>query len=120
MGNIVTERPYGPGGTETRRGTKHFSGGTKVYIVGTYAGMCEDITVVGLARKPRRYIRVTLRVTQVENLRVKPCYQPAVLRKMQPDDLPAGAAREEAEALRDSLLRWQEAMRKPKNRGPQP
>ena len=40
--NIVPTRKFGPGGTETRMGTKHFSPGTKVYIIDWYPGTCED------------------------------------------------------------------------------
>jgi hypothetical protein len=33
VANIVHERPYGPGGQEVRRGTKHFAPGAKVVIL---------------------------------------------------------------------------------------
>ncbi|BDD05594.1 hypothetical protein [Aureibacter tunicatorum] len=80
--NIVNERKFGHEGSETRNGTKHFSPGTKVYIIDWYAGTCEDIIVVGLSRKPKRFIKVVIRAGWVENLRPKLCYDPKALRKI--------------------------------------
>lgn len=82
VGNIVRERPYGPGGAETRLGTKHFAPGAKVYIINWYAGMCRRIIVVGLHRKSKRFITLALDVRLVENLRPKVCYDPAVIAKV--------------------------------------
>ena len=82
VANIVSERPYGPGGQEVKIGTKHFRPGTKVYIIDWFPGMCEDIIVIGLARKPKRYIDVVIKVDWIENLRMKLCYDPSVLRKI--------------------------------------
>jgi hypothetical protein len=79
--NIVHHRGYGPGGLETKSGTKHFKGGAKVYIIDWYAGMCEDVIVVGQHRKSRDFIKVVTRVEFVENLRVKLCYNPKVIAK---------------------------------------
>jgi len=80
--NIVAERPYGSGGKETRIGTKHFSPGTKVYIIDWHHGMCESIVVVGLSRKPKKFITITIRADYVENLRVQMAYNPTVLKKI--------------------------------------
>ncbi|RSK38423.1 hypothetical protein [Hymenobacter perfusus] len=82
VGNIVRERPYGPGGAEIRFGTKHFAPGAKVYIINWYAGMCRRIIVVGLHRKSKRFITLALDVRLVENLRPKVCYDPAVIAKL--------------------------------------
>jgi hypothetical protein len=81
VGNIVRERPYGPGGAEIRFGTKHFAPGAKVYIINWYAGMCRRIIVVGMHRKSKRLITLALDVRLVENLRPKVCYDPAVIAK---------------------------------------
>jgi hypothetical protein len=62
VGNIVRERPYGPGGAEIRFGTKHFASGAKAYIINWYAGMCRRIIVVGLHRKSKRFITLALDV----------------------------------------------------------
>lgn len=82
VGNIVRERPYGPGGVEIRFGTKHFAPGAKVYIINWYAGMCRRIIVVGLHRKSKRFITLALDVRLVENVRSKVCYDPAVIAKL--------------------------------------
>ena len=65
VGNIVRERPYGPGGTEIRFGTKHFAPGAKVYVINWYAGLCRRIVVVGLHRKSKRLITLALDVRLV-------------------------------------------------------
>jgi hypothetical protein len=39
VGNIVRERAYGPGGAETRLGTKHFAPGQR-FISSTGTGAC--------------------------------------------------------------------------------
>lgn len=82
IANVVQDRACGPGGLEKRPGTKHFSPGTKVYIIDWYAGMYEYIIVVGLSRKPKRFIKVVLRADWVDNLRVKLCYDPAAQKKI--------------------------------------
>lgn len=81
VGNIVKQRPYGHDGQHIRNGTKHFSPGTKVYIIDWYPGLCENIMVVGPARESRRFIKVVVRVDWVENFRVQQCYKPSALKK---------------------------------------
>ena len=112
VANIVNDRPFGPGGQETRIGTKHFRPGTKVYIIDWYAGMCEDIIVVGLARKPRRFIKVVIRADWVENLRVKLCYNPGALDKIYNHfdtefDNINRLTKEFAETMREVIPNWQ-------------
>ena len=82
VGNIIRERPYGPGGAEIRLGTKHFAPGAKVYIINWYAGMCQRIIVIGLHRKSKRFITLAIDVRLVENLRPKVCYDPTVIAKI--------------------------------------
>jgi hypothetical protein len=82
VANMVPERPYGPGGAETRRGTKHFAPGAKLYIIDWYAGGCERIIVVGQHRGSKRLVTLVIDVRLVENLRAKVCYQPAVIAKI--------------------------------------
>lgn len=65
-----------------RAGTKHFAPGAKVYIIDWYAGMCQHIVVVGMHRKSKRLITLTLDVRLVENLRPKVCYDPKAIAKM--------------------------------------
>ena len=82
VANMVPERPYGPGGAETRRGTKHFAPGAKLYIIDWYAGTCERIIVVGQHRSSKRFVTLVIDVKLVENLRTKVCYQPAIINKI--------------------------------------
>ena len=82
VANIVPEREFGPEGNEIKYGTKSFCPKTKVYIIGWHPGMCESIIVVGLARKPRKFVTMTIRADWVENLRVKLAYNPAVIKKI--------------------------------------
>ena len=82
IGNIVSGRQFGPEGNETRYGTKTFRPKTRVYIIGWHPGMSESIIVVGLARKPRKFVTMTIRADWVENLRVKLAYNPTVIKKI--------------------------------------
>ena len=81
VGNVVAERPYGPGGEEARRGTKHFSPGTKVYCLPAQWGDgYEDIIVIGRHRASKRYARLVMSAEFISNWRAKVVYGPAVLR----------------------------------------
>lgn len=62
LANVKRERPFGPGGAETKFGTPQFRGGTKVYIAGCYAGMCNNVVAIGLHRKSRRFITCVIDV----------------------------------------------------------
>jgi hypothetical protein len=55
VANIVQERPYGPGGAETRRGTKHFQPGAKVYVtdrLGHFKGLSFQVIARRIATLP--------------------------------------------------------------------
>jgi hypothetical protein len=81
VGNIVEERPYGEGGTETKRGTKHFSPGTKVYCLPSHWGDgYEKIRVIGRHRGSRQFATLVIRADWVTNWRAKVVYDPVVLR----------------------------------------
>jgi len=77
--NVLQERKCGEGGTESRRGTKHFRGGAKVYIVGAHWGMCESVIVIGHHRASGRYVQMTIKRRYIENLRMTLCYSPKVI-----------------------------------------
>ena len=77
--NVVKERDYGPGGSEQRNGTKHFRGGSKVYIIGAHWGMSESVTVIGHHRASGRYAQMDIRRKHLENLRMTLCYSPKVI-----------------------------------------
>ncbi|MBO0358699.1 hypothetical protein J0X19_12140 [Hymenobacter sp. BT186] len=78
VANVVAERPYGPGGLETRSGTKHFQPGAKVYIIDWFPGMCDAVTVIGHHRKSHQLMKLVMRVNTLEQFRPKVCYSPAV------------------------------------------
>lgn len=109
VANIKSEIPYGAGGNETKVGTKQFKGGAKVYIVGSYPGMCESLIVIGQHRHTGKVIRSVVRVTVVENLRVKLIYSKAV-RKLYDQEAPSGASmvktKLDAESLEKNIPIW--------------
>jgi uncharacterized protein (TIGR02996 family) len=81
--NAVLERPYGPGGAETRRGTKHFTPGAKVYVFDFFWGMGgEQVTVIGRHRKAGRYITLSMCAAHLANWRAELVYAPAVIRRI--------------------------------------
>ena len=83
VGNIVEQRSYGEGGTETRPGTKHFSGGTKVYCLPAQWGDgYEKIIVIGRHRGSKRFETMIVSSEWVTNWRAKVVYAPAVLRRI--------------------------------------
>src|SRR5688500_14907210 len=60
--NVVTEREYGPGGAEKRRGTRHFAPGAKVFVFNFFWGTGgERVTVIGRHRRSHRFIRLSMR-----------------------------------------------------------
>jgi len=76
--NIVQTRLHGEEKV-LKRGTKHFRGGAKVYVVNAYAGMCEDLIVIGHHRKSGRYITIAIRAKHLENFRITKVFSPKVL-----------------------------------------
>lgn len=81
--NIIAERPYGPGGRETRAGTKHFAPGAKVYVLDFFWGMGgEDVTVIGHHRRSHQLVTMTIRSRWLVNWRVELVYRPAVIRAL--------------------------------------
>jgi hypothetical protein len=100
VGNVVAERLYGEDG-ELRRGAKLFPGGTKVYYRSAYWGMgAESVTVLGLSRRPRRWITATVASQLIENWRAQLIHAPRVLQELQDDDiLDEGEARAKAEVM---------------------
>ncbi|TGE04880.1 hypothetical protein [Hymenobacter fodinae] len=117
VGNIIRERPYGPGGAEIRYGTKHFAPGTKVYIIDWYPGMCQSIVVVGLHRKSKRLITISIDVRLVENLRPKVCYNPTAIAKFKEHYRPIppcnnsridSLTKELAETMCQAIPHWQQ------------
>jgi len=80
LGNLRTENFNGPDGAVVS-GTKHFSGGTKVFFRDAHWGMgAETIDVVGRHRGSARLIAINIQRRKVHNWRTKVIYSPAVLR----------------------------------------
>ncbi len=80
VANVVDERPYGEGGRETRRGTKHFSPGTKVYCFPPLWGDgYEKVQVVGRHRGSRRYVTMIVASRWLTSWRVQLVYSPAAI-----------------------------------------
>lgn len=109
VGNVKNHIPYGHGGLEIRNGTRQFRGGAKVKIVGSFPGSCDGLVAIGQNKHTGKYIRTIIRVTAVENLRVKLMYGMAevALYKLPP---PVGAVmikrKEDAEYLERIIPEW--------------
>lgn len=115
VANIKKEHPFGPGGEETKSGTRQFSGGTKVYIAGCYPGPCESVLAIGLHRKSRRFIVCNVDVRWVEDFRVKMVYHPRVLELITQDERCWIRTKVEAETWASAFPRWQEIWEKKAN-----
>lgn len=82
VANIVYERKAGIDGKEIKIGTKNFNSGTKVYVISWQPSLAENIVVVGLERKSKKFITTYLRADYIENLRVKIAHNPFVIKKI--------------------------------------
>jgi hypothetical protein len=84
VANVVEERPYGPGGAETRRGLKIFPAGAKLYVPDGFGGMgWETVEVVGRGRGSSRYVAARVQTSQLTNWRVKAVHSPGALRQIE-------------------------------------
>jgi|SRR5579872_6961537 len=82
VGNIVEQRSYGEG-HQMRPGTKHFSGGTKVYCLpGQWGDGFEQIIVIGRHRGSKQFKTMVISSDWVTNWRAKVVYNPEVLRRI--------------------------------------
>ena len=116
VANVKNPCRVGPEGGKPQRGTKHFKGGAKVYVIDAYWGTCDRVTAIGIHRKSRRYICVDMPARHLENLRSKLVYSPAV-RKLTMTHF--GTERElptEDDALKicEALPHWNELLREHK------
>ena len=74
------ERPYGPGGEEKRKGTKHFRAGAKVVCVRFFwDGPLTNIMVIGRHRASNRFILIAVRADWLANWRVELVYSPRII-----------------------------------------
>jgi hypothetical protein len=84
VGNIVEERSSGEGDVEPKRGTKHFSPGTKIYAFPAQWGDgYERIIVVGRHRGSKAFVTLVIKADWVTKWRAKVVYNPEVLRRLQ-------------------------------------
>ena len=92
IGNIVEDRPYGPGGEEVRHGTRLFRPNAKVYLsslAGSWTTFTpvpqakyDYITVVGQHRKSRKWIESWIDSTLVVNWRIQVVYKPGAVQRL--------------------------------------
>lgn len=79
---MVGEHPFGEEhGAE--QGTRHFRPGARVHVCGLYAGMCEDVVVVGRHRGSNRYVRMVVPARRLAGFRPERVYSPRVVALME-------------------------------------
>ena len=82
---MVSGRQHGPGGKETRRGSKHFAPGAKLYCFPALWGDgYEQIQVLGRHRATHRYVKMIVNEKWLTNWRVQLAYSPHVIRELWP------------------------------------
>ena len=81
--NMIAERPYGPSGTQIRRGSKHFAPGAKLYC---YPALWGDgygqIQVFGRHRGSHRYVKMIISSSWLINWRAELVYSPHLIREL--------------------------------------
>lgn len=87
--------------------TPKFRGGTKVYIAGCYAGMCDSVVAIGLHRKSRRFITCVIKVKHVEQFRAKLVYHPKVIELIKHDLRCWFRTKGDADQYAAAFLEWQ-------------
>jgi len=111
--NVKKEMLFGPNGKDTRFGTKQFKGGAKVYVIGCFPGMCENVIVIGQNKHNGKYIESVIRVDKLENFR------PTILYGKRPVEIRSRSKKsgsmmveteENALCLVGLLPEWQEAL----------
>lgn len=104
VGNIVPERPYGPGACETRSGTRLFRANAKVYLCSLRHAFAlepdEDafnlsVNVIGQHRKLRKWIRSWVRISHTHNWRIQRVYKPQLILRLWESDWAGFALAEE-------------------------
>src|SRR5262245_38267236 len=84
--NVVLERPYGPGGQERRKGTKHFAPGAKVHVFQRIGWSdARRVRVYGRHRVSKRMIELTTSAELLANWRAELVYSPRLVRKILDD-----------------------------------
>ena len=90
VANVREGIHYGPNqGDWVQIGTKHFSPGTKVYVVGVnWDAELTKIRVVGKHRGSPRLVAMVMRPSWLTNWRAKLIYEPKALRKIREGGFP--------------------------------
>jgi hypothetical protein len=97
VGNIVAVRSFGVE-HELRSGTKHFSGGTKVYCLPAQWGDGYDkITVIGRHRGSKQFESMIIRSDWVCNWRAKVIYNPEIIRRIEEANIINWKSKEQAD-----------------------
>ncbi|MBD2895506.1 hypothetical protein ACFYTC_13995 [Actinomadura nitritigenes] len=106
VANVRRETASGEGGLVIRRGLRHFSGGTKLWVLPPQWGDGgTDLLVAGRHRGRRGgYVRMVVPRRHMENFRVRGIYDPALMRVLTAPGAPGGEVRlwegrEEAEKV---------------------
>lgn len=101
------QHPFGPGGKEMVRGSKHSQSGARIYCRRTmgYPDDVPDIEVVGRHRASHRYVRMIIRPSWLEGWRADLVYSPEVIRLLWPKWDGAAASKEQAEEFAHLLTR---------------
>jgi hypothetical protein len=107
VANVKRSHPFGPGGAESKIGTRQFRGGTKLYIAGCYPGPCDSVVAIGLHRNSRRFIVSVVDVRHVESFRVKLVYHPKVIELIKSDRRCWIRTKDEAEIWAKAFPAWQ-------------
>lgn len=82
IGNIIGDHPVGEN-KEIKRGTKHFSPGTKVYCFPPQWGDgYEKIYVMGRPRQSFKFIKVVISSNLVTNWRIQKVFTPRIKKEM--------------------------------------
>jgi hypothetical protein len=104
--NVRERRPYGEGGRETRRGTKHFPPGSKVCCFPPLWGDgYESVKVVGRHRGSHRYATMIIEARWLTNWRADLVYSPYVISELAPYWDGTAGSRQTAEQLAEGKRR---------------
>ncbi len=96
VGNMVRQRPFGPGGVDSVSGNRKFRGGAKIYLASLRHNYCfrENcwselaIEVIGQHRDDRKWLTCFVRFEYTENWRLQLVYQPRILARLRHNQWP--------------------------------
>ena len=83
IANVAVETLHGSGGENVQRRLRHFSPGTKVWVLPAQWGDgWEKAMVIGRHRGSKRFARIVVSLGHLEAFRVEGVYSPAVQREL--------------------------------------